>query len=320
VTALDGTIGPTTSLVDHGSPTQRFNLVLVSEGYRDVELDQFAKDAQDFVDTFLATTPFDAFKEAFNIYRIDVSSTDSGADKTGACYRADEVVERATYFDAHFCALPPRTDTLDVNVPLVKAVVGATVPAWHAILVIVNSPNGGGGGHMIDGVGAYTNRPATATRPPWELFALHELGHAAFGLNDEYSGLKTPFPGAEPSSANVTKTADAAKIKWSALVTAGAAMPTMPYGDCTKSNAGPSPFPTYAVGAFEGAAAYNCEVYRGQYTCIMKEIPGSFCVVCQRRIEETLAPHLPNRFIRPLMRSKFGHWRSLVPRPPLPHR
>ena len=81
----DGTVQGTTKIVDHGSDADRWNLVLVSEGYRSTQMGQFQTDAQNFVNTLFATAPFDTLQSAINVHRVDVTSTDSGADDSTAC-------------------------------------------------------------------------------------------------------------------------------------------------------------------------------------------------------------------------------------------
>jgi len=44
--ASDGTIIGATKIVDNGPPSKRWNLVIMSEGYRLAEMAQFAVDAQ----------------------------------------------------------------------------------------------------------------------------------------------------------------------------------------------------------------------------------------------------------------------------------
>src|SRR6266545_4932525 len=97
----DGQVLGATQIVNNGSPARRFNLVLVSEGYQAGQMGQFATDAQSFVDTLFATPPFNDLRCAFNVYRVDVTSTDSGADDPAACGGSGTGV--ATYFDASFC-------------------------------------------------------------------------------------------------------------------------------------------------------------------------------------------------------------------------
>src|SRR5512143_2275363 len=76
----DGMVIGATKIVDHGADSQRYNVVLIAEGYQQSELNKFAQDAQHFADVFLQTPPFDTNCSIFNIWRIDVTSTDSGAD------------------------------------------------------------------------------------------------------------------------------------------------------------------------------------------------------------------------------------------------
>jgi hypothetical protein len=139
----DGTVIGNTKIFDNGSPTERWNLVLVSEGYQASEMTQFANDAQQFVNTLIATPPFsDSYilsgghlYNAINVYRVDVSSTDSGADDPVACSGSGTTA--ATYFDASFCNAGIRR-ALAVNNATVLSVVNAQVPQWHMIMVHID--------------------------------------------------------------------------------------------------------------------------------------------------------------------------------------
>jgi hypothetical protein len=86
----DGQILGSTKIVDAGPTTLRWNVVIVSEGYRSSEMLQFATDAQQFANTLLATAPFDRLRQAINVLRVDVTSTDSGArDPTKWWHRSE---------------------------------------------------------------------------------------------------------------------------------------------------------------------------------------------------------------------------------------
>ena len=84
----DGAIVGTSLIVDHGPPADRWNLVIVGDGYRQAELAQFATNAQDVVTALFGAPPFNdpggflfpPLTSAINVYRVDVRSTDSGAD------------------------------------------------------------------------------------------------------------------------------------------------------------------------------------------------------------------------------------------------
>lgn len=306
MTPSDGTVVGTTRIVDNGSPECRFNLVLVAEGYRQAELGQFATDTQQFVNTLFATPPFDALQTAFNVYRVDVASTDSGADDPAACGGTGAVA--ATFFDASFCNAGIRRLLL-VDTPSVVNVVNGQVPQWHQILVVVNSPIWGGAGGTIG---------TTSTAGGWEGIAIHEMGHAAFGLADEYEywagcGVDTTqdtYAGPEPTQPNITADSNRATIKWRDLVLASTPMPTTSNADCTQCDSQPSPVPAGTVGAFEGAGYFHCGLFRPEFDCMMRNLSG-FCAVCRRRIRETLAPFIPPSCPAPVFRAS-PRWLCLL--------
>jgi hypothetical protein len=298
VSTSDGTVVGTTRIVDNGPPQCRFNLVLVAEGYRQTELAQFATDAQQFVNTLFATAPFDDLQSAFNVYRVDVSSTDSGADDPTAC--GGTGATPATYFDASFCNAGIQRLLL-VNTTTVLGVVNVQVPQWHQIIVIVNSPIWGGAGGTIG---------TTSTAGGWENIAIHELGHAAFGLADEYEywagcGVDTTqntYTGGEPAEPNVTADSNRTTNKWRDLVLAATAMPTTSNANCTQCDPQGNPLPAGTVGAFEGARYFHCGAFRPEFDCMMRNLSG-FCAVCRRRIRQVLQPFVPPGCSAPTFRA-----------------
>jgi hypothetical protein len=294
--AGDGTVVGTTKILDHGSPSARWNLAVLGDGYRAAELPQFATDAQDFVNTLLATPPLNEhylfgrrLSEAINVYRIDVSSTDSGADDPAAC--GGTGAAPATFFDAAFCNGSIRR-LLVVDTATVASVVNAQMPQAHMSIVIVNSPIYGGSG----GSAATFSKASGANE-----IGLHEMGHAAFGLADEYEywagcGVDAGHdnhPASEPSEPNVTIDTNRGTIKWGALILPATPLPTTSNGNCAVCDPQPNPLPVGTVGAFEGAHYYHCGAYRPEFTCRMRALNNPFCAVCRRRIRATLQPFLP---------------------------
>lgn len=289
----DGSVLGTTQIVNHGPASERWNLVLVAEGYRESEMAQFAADAQDFVDVLFATPPFDNLKIrcAMNVFRIDVTSTDSGADDPATDDCPGTGATAATYFDATFCGNNQIRRLLVANTATVIDVLDAQVPEWHQAIVVVNSSIYGGAGGQIG---------VTSTSGSWERIAIHELGHAGFGLADEYEyyagcGVDTDrdnYPGGEPAEPNVTINTDRVTIKWGDLIDPATSLPTTSNADCTQCDPQPSPVPPGTVGAFEGARYYHCGVYRPEFNCMMRNLSADFCAVCQRVIRNTLAPFM----------------------------
>src|SRR2546421_7187623 len=101
MSTADGAVLGTAKIIDNGPATRRWNVLIMAEGYRAAEMAQFAIDAQQFADTLLVTPPFDRLQAAINVYRVDVTSTDSGAADPAAC--GGTGASPRTYFDASFC-------------------------------------------------------------------------------------------------------------------------------------------------------------------------------------------------------------------------
>src|SRR5215510_14425824 len=170
----NGQVLGVTKIVDAGPPEQRWNVVLVSEGYRSAEMAQFATDAQSFADALLAAAPFDRMRAALNIYRVDVTSTESGAKDPTKCNGTG--AKPRIFFDASFCSNGIRRLLIGNNNRVLR-VVGKLVPQHHMVFLAVNSPISGGSGGSVA-----TFSKATGAME----IAIHEMGHTAFGLADEY--------------------------------------------------------------------------------------------------------------------------------------
>lgn len=285
----DGKVLGVTKIADAGPANARWNVVLVSEGYKELEMAQFAADAKQFADTLLAAVPFDRLRAAINIYRIDVTSKDSGAKDPTKC--GGTGAKPKTYFDASFCNNGIRR-LLVANNGRVLKVVSKQVPEWHMALLSVNSPVHGGSGGAV----ATFSKAAGAAD-----VALHEMGHTAFGLADEYeyySGCASDsghdnHSGSEPSQPNITTNKNPATTKWRHLIQASTPVPTTKNANCANCDPQPTPVPAGTIGLFEGADYHHCGVYRAEFNCRMRNLNAPFCGVCQAVIENKLARFLP---------------------------
>jgi hypothetical protein len=103
MSASDGYVVGTTKVVDHGPDNARWNLVIIGDGYRASELTQYHTDVQNFLTTLRATPPYDELFCGINVHRVDVVSTDSGADDPGCAGGTAKTAN--TYFDATFCTV-----------------------------------------------------------------------------------------------------------------------------------------------------------------------------------------------------------------------
>jgi hypothetical protein len=296
MTAADGFVSATQKIVDHGPDAARYNVVILSDGYRAAEMTKYHADVQAFVDVFRQTAPFADRWCGINVHRVDVVSTDSGADDpvaSGDGTAGSGAVAR-TYFDATFCSGNAIRRLLTCDSVRAQNVAHAQVPATHLTLVIVNSPLYGGSGGDI---ATFSTAPGAAE------IALHEMGHSAFGLADEYEyyagcgsgeGGHDVYAGGEPVEPNVTRNASRISIKWrSVLSSAADPLPTTANANCAQCDSQANPRAPDYVGAYEGARYMHCGCYRPSYNCRMRTLGSPFCGACQKAIRDALAPFLP---------------------------
>jgi hypothetical protein len=281
-----------TTVVDNGPPEFLLNVVLVAEGFQEADLPEFALYAERFADRLFATPPFDEGRCGINLFRIDVVSTQTGADDPVEC--GGTGWSPATYFDASYCAFGIRRG-MSVDEGSVVDVVGRFVPQWHVIIVLVNSQLWGGMGGQV---------AKSCTAPGWEDVAIHEMGHSLFGLADEYETLRGCTSGEtdhdnfpdflgiriEPAEPNITIFGGSGG-KWADLIAGGTPLPTTSNANCRVCDPQASPVPAGTVGTFEGAGNYHCKIFRPEFNCMMRNTGLPFCAVCRRRIRETIAPY-----------------------------
>jgi hypothetical protein len=278
----DGFVVGIDKIVDHGPDSERWNLVVIGDGYRESELIQKYQPAVDnFVSTLSLTPPFNELFFGINIYRLDVASDESGADDPNVS--PDVMVN--TFFDARFWLSIPRV--LTINDALARSVTTTQVPDRHQVLCIVNTSNYGGSGIVGGGVAVCSTHSASA------LIAIHEMGHSAFGLADEYGGGAVHIE--EPPNPNITLETNIARNKWNALIPPGTPMPTQCNPGCMESTCVAPAQPPLGnpVGTYEGGGNSSCNVYRPVFQCKMAANSAPFCPVCSGVIRATLQPFLP---------------------------
>ncbi len=169
----DGNILRSEKIIDNGPATSRFNIVLLSEGFIDNEIIEFQAYAKIFIDKLFSTSPFSKMRPATNVYRVDITSRDSGPDDPVSCGGSGK--KSSTYFDSSFQSQTLRR-LLSVNYQSVQNVVSEIVPQWHQILVIVKSFDWGGASGSV---------ATTTVGDGWVNMAIHDLKQSAFGLIDE---------------------------------------------------------------------------------------------------------------------------------------
>jgi hypothetical protein len=296
MSAADGSVAGRQKVVDNGPDSERYNIVILGDGYRREELAKFAGDVDNFVAVLKSTAPYDRIWGAINVHRVDVVSTESGADDPAHCGdgSAGQNLAPRTYFDSTFCGGGQIRRLLTCNDTLAHDTAKAQVPQVLMTMVIVNAGEYGGSGGRV---ATFSTNPAAAE------IGLHEMGHTAFGFADEYEtyqGCGTGekghdhYTGTEPVEPNVTATTDPARIKWRAVLTAAAdGLPTTRNANCADCDTQPNPREDGYVGAYEGARYFHCGCYRPAFNCRMRVLGQPFCGVCQQVIAHALQPYLP---------------------------
>ena len=311
MTTSDGSVQGVSKIVDHGPDALRWNIVILGDGYQSAELPTYQGDAQNFAATLSTTTPFDKLWSGINVHRVDVESTDSGAADPVACGGTGAAPR--TYFDATFCGDGEIQRLLTVSTATATSVASTQVPAVNMTFVIVNSGIYGGSGGPV----------ATFSKAPnAQEIALHEMGHTAFGLADEYDNYAgcasgetghDVHTGMEPTEPNVTSVTDRKTITWTSLIASTTGLPTTKNANCAQCDTQPSPVPAGTVGVFEGARYFHCGIYRPEYNCRMRELGNPFCAVCSGVIVAKVCRYVPSQpvvaAIQPPAGDPAGGWR-----------
>ncbi|MDT8997775.1 M64 family metallopeptidase [Paucibacter sp. APW11] len=251
------------SLWNSGAANARMDLVLIGDGYTSAEQSKWQTDAQKIANGLLADPLFASYKNSFNITRVDIASPQSGVSEGGVtrntalgtvigCYGIDRLV----------CADETK----------VYAAVGSVTAAdaRDVIIVVANSTTYGGAGGNI---GTMTMHPQSIE------IALHEIGHTAFKLADEYD-YGTCATSSEPSEANVTRSATRSGAKWASRIAASTAVPTQP-----------GSYANGTVGLFVGAKYCTSGVYRPTENSRMRNLGQPWHQVNEARAAQVFASY-----------------------------
>jgi hypothetical protein len=230
-----------------GSPDARFDLVFVGDGYSSSDLDAYTRDVKSKWDELSAVEPFASYKKYFNVWQVNVVSTESGVDNDPTLG-----INRVTAMDMGFWCqgLDQNTERLlCVNESKARQYAALAPQADQIIALGHTTKYGGAGGSVATAAGGN----ASAGQ-----IAVHELGHSIGGLADEYDYPYNQYTGEEPGEPNVTK--DATGAKWS-----GYLGQESPDGG--------------TVGAYQGGKYYKLGLYRPTSNSIMRTLGKQFNLI-----------------------------------------
>ncbi|SDJ78437.1 M64 family metallopeptidase [Nonomuraea jiangxiensis] len=186
-----------------GAPAQRFNLIVMGDGYTAAEQARFQADVDRHLNVMWSIEPFKTYRNYINVYRIDIVSGESGI----SCDPGLDAPRRNTPLGMGFWGRcdpgsVQRLITMDnAAANRFANLVTGTTTGNRQILALGNSATYGGAG------GAYAT--ASGSNSMSALISPHELGHSLGGLQDEYDYYQRGVPGGaytggEPSSAHHT--------------------------------------------------------------------------------------------------------------------
>jgi hypothetical protein len=281
-------------IVDNGTCAP-FNILLVSEGFQSGEMGSFESFAQNVASGLGSYKGYSDSIQDFNVWVLEVASTDSGITDPGCmptdsgtvdrCDTPIPAVTRNTAFGAHFgnnITAPRRSITIGTGQPAAYATLANALRAARADVTgfLTNDPGNlsanYGGSADIAGR-RFTTSTYDGPGNSVVSVAAHESGHALFGLADEYAYGDTA----------ATCTAEAA------MSPPGGRGP-FPLVNVTNT-ASPAPWASVQSAA-PIAGAYYCmaSFYRPENTCLMKELSLSggthndFCSVCLDHVKSTI--------------------------------
>ena len=251
-----------------GAPESSVDLAFIAEGYTQEEMAKFLNDVKEMADYILSQTPFNKFRDRFNIWAVLSPSADSGVEIPG------EKIYKKTAVNSSFYTFDSERYLTTEDIKSTRSL-AANVP-YDAILILANEKKYGGGG-------IYNHYAiSTVDHRLSKKVLIHEFGHSFAGLGDEYYTSSVSYNDyynleIEPWQPNITTMVDFEK-KWKNMIKPETPIPT-PREEQFENT----------VGVFEGGGYVARGIYSPVMDCRMKSNAAEgFCPVCQEAIEEMI--------------------------------
>jgi hypothetical protein len=292
-----------TQILASGPPGAKLNIAVLGDGFAAGDQTAYNAKVQELlIDGVFGHDYFYEDKSAYNIFRVNLISVDSGVsqrvyNENGTPSDAsDDTIVSTTIRNtalgyiysgswAH-CWLEGGAGTATK----VQNALNAWVPDYDLVVVILNESGFGGcggGGFQIVTLGS-----------SWTVMA-HEFGHGTGGLADEYCANPGTYTGGEPGAPNVTINTNRATLKWRQFVNPATPVPTGT-GSCADYNAAPKPAGwsnSDDAGLFEGGMTWSRGIYRPAVNCRMRGNSPPYCPVCYTRMKTNAEPYAQHTFL-----------------------
>ena len=279
-----------TRLLSSGGTGEKFDLVIIGDGFRagadQTLFNNYVRD--NVIDQVFAEGPLWESMNAFNIYRVNTTSIDSGVTQVDAAGNVTTARNTALEYrysgvwDRCWMEMGPNTWNLLTNI------LDNLTPGWDYVYVVLNETGFGG---CRSGA-----RLAVTLTSTWSVGA-HEAGHMVGNLADEYCRAGE-YTGGEPARVNVTINTNRNTLKWREFVNPSTPIPTginpnPGSGICTDWTEGVQPAGwsnSDDAGLFEGAMYRDNGIYRPVISCRMRSNWPPFCPVCYDQMKESMDP------------------------------
>ena len=260
----------------------------MGDGFTEDDLGTYANVVDSDVLGALRSDQLGAHQAALRVIRIDVVSVQSGVterryDVHGTTDTSDDTITSENFHLSRLGLIATgewshcwfeRSPFTDARVAKLRR---RFAPDADHVIVMLNTDTFGGCSSVGPGVAFFSRSAGRST-------IAHELGHNLFGLDDEYTNDDRTFTGTSTKPNTSERPGDWSALKWSALVTPGAPLPTDPAALPGRWNRRTS------VGAFEGAGgSFTIGLFRPVLECRMNQNDPPWCPVCGQAIATDLA-------------------------------
>lgn len=280
-----------TELLRNGSNGAKLNLVIIGDGFTAAEQAAYNTHVSNLVKNLFSKDLYDETMDAYNIYRINANSTQSGVTKVNAS--GTVTTAKNTALDYRYSGIWDRCwmEPGPTTATKLNNILTSLVPQYNYVFIILNETGGGGcagGGKLAITRGTNDDNPGWST-------AAHEMGHMVGLLADEYTVNCDLYSGDEPGQVNVTKNTNRNTLKgeWKNFVPASRPVPTI--SGCSSPVPGGTDTDEDA-GLFEGAQYTGQGKFRPAYNCRMKGNSPLFCPVCYNEMQTRVKPYRSYNF------------------------
>src|SRR5271157_89060 len=259
----------TTTILDNGPDGEKLVFVVLGDGYAAGDQAKYQADVKSLLlDGVFSHDFYKDNKNAFNIYRVDLISEESGVSSSPTFIKNTALkVVYTGQWSRCWLEESRETDSLITN--------AISVAKYDFVLVLANEKGYGGCRRG--------SRLYVTSGDPWQVVA-HEYGHGIAGLLDEYSVQSTGAYTGDPTNyLNCSTELNRKTVVWSKLLDSNIDIPS---DNASQINSNDT------VGEFTGCNYAETGIYRPVRECRMVSNTPHFCPVCLALMQNAVKGYL----------------------------